>query len=154
MSQIHTAHRRSFNTGSVIVTAPEPKRIQRHRSRGWRMPADAMYVGRPSRWGNPFRIYQGNSVIGPQWSVARDTWSHIPADQAIHGYITSSSPLGNERAVALFHDLLAVRRREEPERLRQWLAPLRGRDLACWCALGQPCHADVLLDLANWEAVA
>ena len=29
------------------------------------------------------------------------------------------------------------------------LFELRGRDLACWCALDQPCHADVLLELAN-----
>ena len=26
---------------------------------------------------------------------------------------------------------------------------LRGKNLACWCALAQPCHADVLLELAN-----
>jgi Domain of unknown function (DUF4326) len=26
---------------------------------------------------------------------------------------------------------------------------LRGRDLTCWCPLDQPCHADVLLDVAN-----
>jgi len=26
---------------------------------------------------------------------------------------------------------------------------LRGKDLACWCPLDQPCHADVLLELAN-----
>ena len=29
------------------------------------------------------------------------------------------------------------------------LAELRGKNLACWCALDQPCHADVLLELAN-----
>ena len=29
------------------------------------------------------------------------------------------------------------------------LHDLRGKDLACWCPLGQPCHADVLLELAN-----
>lgn len=29
------------------------------------------------------------------------------------------------------------------------LAPLRGRDLCCWCTLDGPCHADVLLELAN-----
>jgi hypothetical protein len=29
------------------------------------------------------------------------------------------------------------------------IAPLRGKNLACWCALDQPCHADVLLELAN-----
>jgi hypothetical protein len=26
---------------------------------------------------------------------------------------------------------------------------LRGKDLACWCPLDQPCHADVLLEIAN-----
>jgi len=29
------------------------------------------------------------------------------------------------------------------------LRDLRGKDLACWCRLDQPCHADVLLELAN-----
>lgn len=28
-------------------------------------------------------------------------------------------------------------------------APLRGKNLACWCALDAPCHADVLLEIAN-----
>lgn len=33
---------------------------------------------------------------------------------------------------------------------RDWnLEPLRGHDLACWCPLDEPCHADVLLRLAN-----
>jgi hypothetical protein len=30
-----------------------------------------------------------------------------------------------------------------------WLEPLRGRDLVCWCPRDAPCHADVLLELAN-----
>jgi hypothetical protein len=29
------------------------------------------------------------------------------------------------------------------------LTPLRGKNLGCWCPIGQPCHADVLLELAN-----
>ncbi len=33
-----------------------PKRIQRKRTKGWRMPAGAVYVGRPTRWGNPFDV--------------------------------------------------------------------------------------------------
>ena len=32
----------------------KPERIQRRRTAGWRMPADAIYVGRPTKWGNPF----------------------------------------------------------------------------------------------------
>jgi len=33
-----------------------PQRIQRRRTRGWRMPANAVYVGRPTKWGNPFTV--------------------------------------------------------------------------------------------------
>src|ERR1700756_2143821 len=32
------------------------KRIQRRRSRGWRQPANALYVGRPTKWGNPYKV--------------------------------------------------------------------------------------------------
>ena len=31
-----------------------PKRIQRRRTRGWRMPLNTVYVGRPTKWGNPY----------------------------------------------------------------------------------------------------
>ena len=33
------------------------------------------------------------------------------------------------------------------------LAELRGKDLARWCPLDQPYHADVLLELANAEVL-
>ena len=34
----------------------KPKRIQRKRTKGWRMPANTVYVGRPTKWGNPFTV--------------------------------------------------------------------------------------------------
>ena len=37
----------------------------------------------------------------------------------------------------------------EPPSLDRIKAELRGRDLCCWCPLDQPCHADVLLEIAN-----
>jgi hypothetical protein len=129
----------------------EPQRIQRKRTAGWRMPENARYVGRPSRWGNPFRIYRGHSSIGPTWSKARESWGHLPAQECI--YVTSSAPLGPDAAVALFKSLIEVRQRDEPERLREWLGPLVGRDLACWCPIGQPCHADVLLEIVKGGGV-
>lgn len=33
-----------------------PKRIQRKRTKGWRMPENTVYVGRGSKWGNPFTV--------------------------------------------------------------------------------------------------
>ena len=26
---------------------------------------------------------------------------------------------------------------------------LRGKNLSCWCKIGEPCHADILLEIAN-----
>lgn len=124
-----------------------PERIQRRRTAGWRMPKTAVYVGRPSRWGNPWRIYHGHTLIGPPWSLAREAWRHIPAAECVNAYITSSS-MNPGYAVKAYRDLLQVRARDEGERLREWLAPLVGRDLACWCNPVDPCHADVLLEVA------
>jgi len=109
-----------------------PQRIQRTRipKRGYIL-ADGsaytgqpVYVGRPGPWGNPFTVAEfGTAAV----------------------------------AVARFEQHLRVRRNPFPgwtdlieypadDEIRRALA---GRDLACWCPLDQPCHADVLLKLAN-----
>lgn len=93
-----------------------PRRIRMRRVKGWRKPEGVIYVGRPSRWGNPYRI-------GPDGSA--------------------------EECVARFERWCRQQQAEAPAALAQWLAPLRGRDLACWCGPGRPCHADILLRLAN-----
>lgn len=54
-----------------------------------------------------------------------------------------------QRAVELFRMVLELRMTERPELFLELREKLGGRDLACWCPLDQPCHADVLLDLAN-----
>lgn len=125
------------------------ERIQRKRTAGWRMPEGAVYVGRPSRWGNPFRIYRGHSLIGPTWSRARGAWGHVNTSECIYGYVTTSGQMDVQEAVDQYRGLMNLRARDEPDRLRGWLAPLRGHDLACWCPLSSPCHADVLLEIAN-----
>jgi hypothetical protein len=106
-----------------------PKRIQRKRTKGWRMPEGAVYVGRPSQWENPFTV----DVLGsPQ--IAVDAFAvHIAAY------------FGWEAVVRRAFRPLPV----ESRAFEEWIAPLRGKDLACWCPLDQPCHADVLLELAN-----
>ncbi|MFJ8582651.1 DUF4326 domain-containing protein [Micromonospora sp. NPDC093277] len=92
----------------------KPHRIQRRRTAGWRMPPGVVYVGRPTRWGNPF-----------------------PA--------TTPTPAGRAEAVARYRAWLA----EQPDLIVAARADLAGKTLACWCPPGQPCHADVLLTVAN-----
>ncbi|GAA1714631.1 DUF4326 domain-containing protein [Brachybacterium phenoliresistens] len=130
-----------------------PRRIQRRRTKGWRKPAGAVYVGRGSRWGNPWRAQRG-SCIGPVWSFATSMPTRLrtlctPA-VAVALY-SSHAPASTaaESAVALFRTYCQVMARDHAAEFTEWLEPLAGRDLMCWCALDQHCHADVLLEIAN-----
>lgn len=97
------------------------------------MPANTVYVGRPTRWGNPFEV--GCDVTREQ-ALQR----YVIHLQSYFGWV--------QREVAkAFHPWPV-----ESTELRDWLKPLVGKDLACWCPLDQPCHADVLLKLANQPA--
>ena len=75
------------------------------------IPPDAIYVGRPSKWGNPFKIGRDGT---------------------------------REEVVAMYRKYLM----KADEEVKAHLEELRGKDLVCWCA-PLPCHADVLLELAN-----
>lgn len=128
-----------------------PKRIQRKRTKGWRMPEGAVYVGRPSRWGNPFAI--GPAVHYSQQyggGAGMNTSPHAAASffaRWLFGEIWDCEiPVYDDDGTRVSRLIAA------PPSLNQIRAELAGRDLACWCPLDQPCHADVLLELANREA--
>ena len=103
------------------MTDKTPHRIQRRRVKGWRMPEGAVYVGRPTVWQNPF---------GPVGSAAS---------------ITCDTP---EEAVRLHREMVAGEC-AAVRRVPVYIQQLRGKVLACWCRLDQPCHADLLLRIAN-----
>lgn len=113
-----------------------PVRVQLQRTRGWRKPENTVVVARPSRWGNPFRVVP----VGDRWQVQGfgRTWTRLATEAE-----------ATEHAVALFRSSWQL------PRIYHGDAPLNllsGKNLACWCPLDQPCHADVLLELANPEA--
>lgn len=105
----------------------EPKRIQRKRTKGWRMPANAVYVGRPTKWGNPFEIVDVLDAFCGDKVEARADCIRSYREHVVRG---------EEAYIALASAVDAIRE-------------LRGKDLVCWCPLDLPCHADVLLELAN-----
>ena len=117
-----------------------PKRIQRKRTKGWRKPENTVCVSRPSRWGNPWSVKDArdSGLFKP------DFCAQIVTNEFRAWLVTNRKSFLEQREL---WDQLSVR--------RQWmlahLEELRGKDLACWCALDQPCHADVLLELANQE---
>lgn len=105
-----------------------PQRIQRKRIKGWRMPANTVYVGRGSKWGNPFLV---DSTVLVQPFPGR-------SDQAVL--------LGVDRRLAIHMYRSHIIGTFGIQDIRNELG---GKNLACWCKLDQPCHADVLLFLAN-----
>lgn len=103
-----------------------PRRIQLSRAKGWRMPPNTVKVDRTTRWGNPYREGDTRSPEG------------FP-------FAPNAGPLDRAGAVRQFRALTADRLNRDP----LFLAELHGKNLACWCKPGEPCHADVLLELAN-----
>lgn len=90
------------------------------------------------KWGNPHvtRCWHHDGVAGRPAFVAKTAAEADREGQAV--------------AVALFrHDWEMVMKAPGYGPARAELAELRGRNLACWCRPGTPCHADVLLELAN-----
>ena len=117
-----------------------PVRIQRRRTKGWKMPEGAVCVTRPGRFGNPFTIkdmrecgYKGSDEDLRRCCVG-----------SFRGWATGSHETWTGPLAEAAH-----------KKLMDGLPSLRGKDLACWCPLNDkdgklvPCHADVLLELAN-----
>jgi hypothetical protein len=89
------------------------------------MPQDAVYVGRPTIWGNPWRVGgKAHGALGPMEAVAEYERALVKGELKDR----TGKPLLDQ------------------------LHQLRGRDLACWCDPDKPCHADILLHYANSSA--
>ncbi|SFT52996.1 protein of unknown function [Geodermatophilus amargosae] len=119
-----------------------PRRVQLSRARGWRKPPGTVVVARPSRWGNPFRV--GETYM---WPAGEDGtgWplpTHREPGDHEDGVRVVRCP---DRATAVEW----YRRWADSAHAEQARQLLAGRDLACWCPVDEPCHADVLLELAN-----
>ncbi len=96
--------------------ASAPQRVQLRRTKGWRLPPNTVSVARPSRYGNPHRVIDGNRA------------------DAVAKYAA---------------DLNARLERGDTSEHTRIQTELRGRNLACYCPPGEPCHVDVLLPYAN-----
>lgn len=174
-----------------------PRRLQctaAPRTRRPQLPPGAVYVGRPTLFGNPFIVRTGkaldkgapakvamgsfclrcttgldrhNSAFGG-WRPRATAFASIETSEAFY-------PIGHRREVVEAHkawllypiakpgrspedplDPEFIERHGRPAPCYHWaqmvldeIGQLRGKDLACWCPEGGPCHADILLELAN-----
>lgn len=107
-----------------------PRRVQLSRAKGWRMPPNTVKVDRSTKWGNPF-------IVGKHGTAAEcvDLFEKLA-----FGFVCISKGVDLARSQSNFLKAWTDDRRE-----------LQGKSLACWCGQNKPCHADVLLRLANAE---
>lgn len=101
----------------------KPIGVQRKRTKGYKMPPNTVSVTRPGKWGNPFKV--GMVIRDPQND----------------NYITTLETV--EDVLNWYRKWLRYTGRMED------VKELRGKNLACFCPLDQPCHRDILLEIAN-----
>lgn len=107
----------------------KPMRIQRKRTRGWRIPENTVCVTRPGKWGNLFEV--GSKV--PDYCFER-----------LSGLQKALFP--NRTVVDAKGAVILFEKFQLPSMNPRLL---KGKNLACWCKEGEPCHGDVLLEKAN-----
>ena len=107
--------------------AEAPRRIQLSRAKGWRMPENTVRVDRATAWGNPFKVGRDGDARRCVELFECMLQGLLP--------VTSSPTLEEQRTYR--------------DRALAHLPDLRGKHLACWCKPAAPCHADVLLEIAN-----
>jgi hypothetical protein len=92
------------------------------------MPENTIYVGRPTQWGNPFWISKHPELLGSYALACKNA----------------------QEAKEKYREMIEGRRTVLGCRfINVDMKKLRGKNLACWCPLDKPCHADILLELAN-----
>ena len=106
----------------------QPVRIQRSREKGFDLQLasramnglECVYVGRPTKFGNPFK----------------------------------ANVMGAGPAITQFREWLKQHRMfmtpesaEQRDELLKGISELKGKNLACFCKISEPCHADVLLEM-------
>lgn len=111
------------------------QRIQLSRRKGWRKPEGVIVVSRPTMWGNPFTVESAmNAGYAQDEADARAFCVECYRDWVEKAELSE-----------WWYD----RDQEKCEWIRKHVFDLAGADLACWCPLDRPCHADVLLEIAN-----
>lgn len=106
----------------------KPHRIQLSHKKGWRMPENTVKVDRSTKWGNPFIVGKHSNAKScvDKFKLLCDGYRCISVDRECY-----------------------IAQREFCDHAKNNLKKLRGKNLACWCKPGTPCHADVLLEIAN-----
>lgn len=146
-----------------------PERIQRKRAKGWKLPDNTRIVSRPTIWGNwiacgkhgKFDIthtYDGELRVRVQMALNKEVSPSLAKEAYSYWLRYPHTPIEFLPGLEFLENYdrgngipLAVRKTANDLRdtVLNSIWRLRDLNLACWCPLDQPCHADVLLEIAN-----
>ncbi len=138
-----------------------PVRVRLSRARGWRKPENTVIVARPTKWGNPFDFRRSECCwialsygcradrLGRQEASVRAFREWIDPGYGRQVMSMEWQPKMGTGDPAKDVDLGPRITAGKAPSCEEIVAELRGRNLACWCRPGEPCHADVLLEIAN-----
>jgi len=119
-------------------------RVQRKRIKGYRQPPGTIYVGRPTKWGNPIML-NGDCIF-----IDASYRRNILSPWVFYN-------MGDIDDILYLYELVLKGTACVNKDLQYWsdhfsklnVKDLKGANLSCWCPLDKPCHADILLKYAN-----
>jgi len=127
------------------------KRIQRKLTKGFKMPENTIYVGRPTKFGSPFKL-QGD-IIYIDASYRRkilSPWVYLcvgDLEKMLRLYKCVVTGMMQEGEYGIefknLHDIMFWV--EHFKKLN--ILELKGKNLSCFCSLSCKCHVDILLEL-------
>ena len=144
-----------------------PVRLQLSRRKGFDLQAisratnglEAVNVARPGKWGNPFDFRKsGFCWLALAYGCRGDRLGRQEASvRAFRAWVEGYE---GKRIISIDEGVVVKCGRKkidigersvvgEAPALQDLRQTLRNKNVACWCKPGEPCHADVLLDLAN-----
>jgi hypothetical protein len=122
-------------------------RVQRKRTKGYKLPKNTKCVNRGTKWGNPIKLIGDMIYINAKYRrTILDPWVYYNVGDI-------------DDVIYLYKKLWDGTKFQNPD-LQYWadlfseldLKEIEGKNLACFCSLSAPCHADVLIELAKRSA--
>lgn len=134
-----------------------PQRIQRRRTKGYKLPENCISVTRPGKWGNFLKL-SGDMIMidaGHRRTVL-DKWVFLcfgDLETMLEIYEATICEEKDWPKNVLPNDvtqgIVDLNYWEDYYKANRNLQELRGKHLACFCKIGSHCHGDILLQLAN-----
>jgi hypothetical protein len=124
---------------AAIQQEVKPKRIQRKRAKGFRLPDKTLCISRPGVWGNIYPVSEFGDLALP---LFRNSLCGIWNPSLLDGH-----PEALRGKAYDLHCKWVGQFAQHPLDVLRDILP-RYHFIACWCRLDRECHGDIMLEVA------